>query len=62
MQKLAIIRDDVSPMDSILANFECDNEKTGEYKMVEKAQECMNSECKCNKQKCCKNTSCKSRK
>ena len=62
MQKLAIIRDDVSPMDCVLDHFECDNEKTGEYKIIKEAQECIDIECKCNKEKCCKNTSCKSRK
>lgn len=55
MQKLAIIRDDVSPTENDSNNFECDNEKTGEYKIVKKAEESINSECKCGKEKCCKN-------
>jgi hypothetical protein len=56
MQKLAIIREDVSPLEYSSNNFECDNEKTGEYKIVEKAQGNVDSKCKCNKEKCCKDT------
>lgn len=54
MQKLAIIREDISPVEYGSNNFQCDNEKTGEYKIVEKAHEGVNSECACNKDKCCK--------